>query len=54
MVALADAVPTWMNTVTVLADGNTDGRKGARALVDRLHARGFDGDGQVLLCEVRK
>jgi Toprim domain len=52
MAALAEAVPTYIDCVTILIDGNEDGRRGAMALVDRLHARGFDGEGQVRLCEV--
>jgi hypothetical protein len=54
MAALADVVPAYIDCITVLVDSNIDGRKGATALAGGLHARGFAGEGQVLLCEVRK
>ena len=39
--SLADAVPTYVETVTVVAHSDEAGRIGARALARRLAARGF-------------
>lgn len=40
--ALADAVPEWIDCVTVCADADKAGRKGAAALAAALRERGFD------------
>jgi hypothetical protein len=41
MPALADAIPAYTDSVTVLADSNDAGIKGARALFDGLRSRGI-------------
>jgi hypothetical protein len=40
--ALADAIPPYVEAVTVLVDDDTDGRRHAAALADRLRARGLE------------
>lgn len=47
MEALADLVPAYTDCVTVVEDDDPDGRRGARALAERLAARG-------LHCEVAR
>jgi hypothetical protein len=41
MAALADAVPDYMDFVTIVADRDPDGIRGANALADRLSKRGI-------------
>jgi hypothetical protein len=40
--ALADAVPGWVEAVTILADDDADGRRHAGALADKLRQRGIE------------
>lgn len=40
--ALADAVPTWIDFVTVFADDDETGRQNARDLAARLNERGIN------------
>jgi hypothetical protein len=42
MPALADAVPAWMDCVTVVGDLDEDGVRYATELASKLKARGFD------------
>jgi Toprim domain len=42
MPALADAVPSWMDCVTVVGDQDDDGVRYGSELVSKLKARGFD------------
>lgn len=41
MPALADAVPSWIECVTILVDDDTAGRGNAYALAEKLESRGF-------------
>ena len=41
MPALADKVPRWIDVVTIAAEADDAGRKGAAGLADRLRARGI-------------
>jgi hypothetical protein len=50
MPALADAVPSYIEGVTILVDDNDAGHKGSLALAGRLYARGIE----VLLTPVTK
>jgi len=40
--ALAEAVPKYIEAVTIIEDDDAAGRRGARELADRLIARGFE------------
>jgi hypothetical protein len=42
MPALADAVPSFIESATILVDDNEAGRRGSRELARRLHARGVE------------
>lgn len=42
MPALADAVPAWMDCITVVGDRDEDGVRYGSELVSKLKARGFD------------
>ena len=42
MPALADAVPDWIDAVTVSVDDDVDGRRHAGTLIDRLQSRGIE------------
>ena len=42
MPALADAVPVYVDFVTIVADRDPAGIKHSRALADRLRARGIE------------
>ena len=44
MPALADRVPDWIDCVTILADADTDGRKGACELAEALRRRRIHAD----------
>jgi hypothetical protein len=39
---LADRVPAYIESVTILADNNDAGRRGSDSLARRLHARGIE------------
>jgi hypothetical protein len=51
MPALAVAVPTWIDCVTIAAEADDAGRKGAAALAERLRARGVYTEIRVLAGE---
>jgi hypothetical protein len=42
MPALADAVPSYIEVVTILVDDDIDGRRHAATLADRVRARGIE------------
>jgi hypothetical protein len=42
MPSLAEALPVWVDCVTVITDDDRDGRRFASGLVDELYARGMD------------
>jgi hypothetical protein len=42
MPALADKVPDYIDSVTILVDNNDAGRRGSEELARRLHARGIE------------
>jgi hypothetical protein len=42
MPALADAVPTYIDCVTIYAHGDPAGQHGANGLAERLHQRSFE------------
>jgi hypothetical protein len=42
MPPLADKVPSWIESATILVDGNDAGRRGSEGLARRLHARGVE------------
>jgi hypothetical protein len=42
MPALSSAVPSYIESVTILVDANDAGRRGSNELARRLHARGVE------------
>jgi hypothetical protein len=42
MPALADAVPSYIETITIYAHDDEAGQRGATGLADRLIQRGFE------------
>ena len=42
MPALADAVPSYVDCITIYAHLDPAGQRGATAVAERLHQRGFE------------